>query len=81
MIFIIVLQISTQTYCSILGGLYLFICLGNMKQTEYLQKKFFMTHKVPQTDNASIPGWKGDTHSLTLNQFLLSLQSEVVARA
>lgn len=45
MIFITVSQISTQTYCSFWGGgggvlfIYLFVCLGNKKQTEYLPKK------------------------------------------
>lgn len=72
-IFITILQISTQTYSSILVFLFF---LGNIKQIEYFFKKisFFMTWKVPQTENYSIAGWKADTHSLTLNQFLLSLQ-------
>lgn len=54
-----------------------------MKQIEYLQKKkinFFMTWKVPQTDNSSIPGWKADIHSLT-ESTSAQPSTNVVARA
>lgn len=74
-----ILQILTKTYYSILVFK---ICLGNTKQIEYLQKKknsLWLERSHRQTILVFQVGKQ--TPIPWLNQFLLSLQSEAVARA